>query len=139
MGHFVVEKTIKMMIQEGLPIKDGRVGVLGLTFKEDCPDLRNTRVVDIIRELESYGCRVCVHDPLAHAGEAREYYGVNLCSWEELKDLGAAILAVPHEKYRSMGVSEIAGTLAPGGSIIDVKSMLNLNVVEDARVRYWRL
>ena len=139
MGHFVVEKTIKMMIQEGLPIKDGAVGVLGLTFKEDCPDLRNTRVVDIIRELESYGCRVKVHDPLADALEAREYYGVDLCSWEELTDLGAAILAVPHERYRSMGVSDIVDILAPGGGIVDVKSMLNLKAVEDAKVRYWRL
>ena len=96
MGRFVVEKTIKMMINQGLNIKDSKVGVLGLTFKEDCPDLRNTRVVDIIKELHSYGTHILVHDVISDPKEALAYYNINLCTWDDLKDLSALILAVPH-------------------------------------------
>lgn len=139
MGRFVVEKTIKMMIGEGQPIKGTRVGVLGLTFKEDCPDLRNTRVVDIVEELESYGCNPMVHDPLASPEEAAAYYGVNLCSWDELKNLGAIILAVPHGAYKKIAVSDLVEKLGTGGVLIDVKSILNTDVVAETGVPFWRL
>ncbi len=139
MGRFVVEKTIKMMIAQGQPIKGTRVGILGLTFKEDCPDLRNTRVVDIIAELESYGCDVLVHDPMADSGEAKKYYGVDLCSWEDLKNLGAIILAVPHGAYREKSVADMVSTLGDGGCLIDVKSMLDMDAVKETGVPFWRL
>jgi len=139
MGRFVVEKTVKMMIDQGQPIKGTRVGILGLTFKEDCPDLRNTRVVDIIAELESYGCDVMVHDSMADPGEAKKYYGVDLCSWEDLNNLGAIILAVPHGAYREKNVEELVATLAKGGCLIDVKSLLDIDAVKKSGVPFWRL
>jgi len=139
MGRFVVEKTVKMMIAQGQPIKDTRVGILGLTFKEDCPDLRNTRVVDIIAELESYGCDVMVHDPMADPEEAKKYYGVELCSWEALTNLGAIILAVPHGAYREKSVADLVSALGHGGCLIDVKSVLDMDAVNETGVPFWRL
>lgn len=139
MGRFVVEKTVKMMIASSQHIKGKNVGVLGLTFKENCPDLRNTRVVDIINELESYGCNVLVHDPLADAGEAKVHLGVRLRPWEDLTDLGALIVAVPHDWYREQPMEAFTGKLLPKGCLVDVKSMLDINRVEKTGVRFWRL
>lgn len=139
MGHFIVKKTIKMMIHGGRNIKDATVGVLGLTFKEDCPDLRNTRVIDIVTELREYGINVMVHDPLADACEAMKYYGVSLCAWDDLKDLDALIIAVPHEGYRAMNVDEFIEKLAPDACLIDVKSMCDPTSVADKNIRFWRL
>jgi len=139
MGRFVVEKTVKMMIEQGQHIKGTKVGILGLTFKEDCPDLRNTRVVDIIEELNSYGCDVMVHDPMADPGEAKEYYGVDLCLWEELENLGAIILAVPHAAYKGKSVAELVSKLGKGGCLIDVKSFLDMDAVKESGIPFWRL
>ncbi|MCP4118766.1 MAG: nucleotide sugar dehydrogenase [Desulfobacteraceae bacterium] len=139
MGRFVVEKTIKMMINAGKNIKQSKVGVLGLTFKEDCPDLRNTRVVDIISELESYGVEVLVHEPMADPEEAMAYYNVRLCSWEELNNLGALIIAVPHKEYRRKALPEFTQTLEPEGCLIDVKTMIDINEVKNNGVNFWRL
>jgi UDP-N-acetyl-D-galactosamine dehydrogenase len=139
MGRFVVEKTIKMMINAGKNIKGSKVGVLGLTFKEDCPDLRNTRVVDIINELESYGVEVLVHEPMADPKEAMAYYNVKLCSWEELQNLGALIIAVPHKEYREKTLPEFTQTLEADGCLIDVKCMIDINEVKRSDVNFWRL
>ncbi len=139
MGKFVVEKTIKMMISSSQHIKGTKVGVLGLTFKEDCPDLRNTRVMDIIHELEFYGCETLVHDPLADPVQALAYYNVNLSPWEDLKDLGALILAVPHAWYKDQPLDALTGKLNPKGCLIDVKSILDVDEVEKNGVRFWRL
>ena len=140
MGRFVVEKTVKMMIAASQHIKGKKVGVLGFTFKENCPDLRNTRVVDIVEELASYGCEVLVHDPTADANEAKKYYGVDLCGWEELADLGALILAVPHAWYCEQPVAAFTSKLLPAkGCLVDVKSVLDLDAVEKTGVRFWRL
>ena len=139
MGKFVVEKTIKMMISASQPVKGARVGVLGLTFKEDCPDLRNTRVVDIINELKSYECRILVHDPMADPKEAKAYYNVELKPWEELTDLGALILAVPHDWYRKKPLNSFTGKLNSKGGLIDVKSMLDPDQVKQAGIPFWRL
>lgn len=139
MGRFVVEKTVKMLINNGLNVKDSKVGVLGLTFKEDCPDLRNTRVVDIVEELKSYGVEVLVHDPMASPEEARTYYGVQLCSWDELNELSGLILAVPHKAYHEMPVDTFTDRLKSNGCIVDVKSMLDKTAVEKSGVAFWRL
>lgn len=139
MGRFVVEKTVKMMISLGQHIKGTRVGVLGLTFKEDCPDLRNTRVVDIVQELESYGCETLVHDPLADPAEASAYYGIELCNWDDLKGLGAVILAVPHKEYKEIPVAELVKTLDRDSCLIDVKSILDVKAVAETGVAFWRL
>jgi len=139
MGRFVVEKTIKMMINQGLGIKDSRIGVLGLTFKEDCPDLRNTRVVDIIEELNSYGTNVMVHDAISDADQALEYYDINLCNWDDLKNLSALILAVPHKEYLNKNLSEFKNMLLPDGCLIDVKSVLDIKEATASGVNFWRL
>jgi UDP-N-acetyl-D-galactosamine dehydrogenase len=139
MGKFVVEKTIKMMISASQPVKGARVGVLGLTFKEDCPDLRNTRVVDIINELKSYECQILVHDPMADPKEAKAYYNVELKPWEELTDLGALILAVPHDWYRNKPLNSFTSKLNAMGGLIDVKSMLDPDQVKQAGIPFWRL
>lgn len=139
MGKFVVEKTIKMMISASQPVKGARVGILGLTFKEDCPDLRNTRVMDIINELKSYECQILVHDPMANPEEAKAYYNVELKPWEELTDLGALILAVPHNCYRNKPLNSFTDKLNSMGALIDVKSMLDADQVKQAGIPFWRL
>ncbi len=139
MGKFVVEKTIKMMIQEGCLVKGARVGICGLTFKEDCPDLRNTRVVDIVAELLDYGCNVMVHDPLADPEQSMIFYGIQLCSWEEMSGLDAMILAVPHAWYREKKISDFQARLSANGCLADVKSMLDMNEVQKTNIKFWRL
>ena len=139
MGKFVVEKTIKIMISASQPVKGARVGILGLTFKEDCPDLRNTRVMDIINELKSYECQILVHDPMADPEEAKAYYNVELKPWEELTDLGALILAVPHDWYRNKPLNSFTDKLNSMGALIDVKSMLDADQVKQAGIPFWRL
>nr|WP_319491154.1 nucleotide sugar dehydrogenase [uncultured Desulfobacter sp.] len=139
MGKFVVEKTIKLMIESSQHIKGTKVGVLGLTFKEDCPDLRNTRVVDIIRELESYECDVLVHDPMADPAEAQQYYNVKLSLWEDLQDLGALIIAVPHRWYKVQSFDSFTAKLNSKGCLIDVKSMLDIDELKQDRIKFWRL
>jgi len=139
MGRFVVEKTIKMMINQGLSIKNSKIGVLGLTFKEDCPDLRNTKVVDIIDELKSYGTEILVHDAISEKAQAFEYYDVNLCNWDDLKDLSALILAVPHNEYLNNKLSDFKKMLLPNGCFIDVKSVFDPKDAKELHLNYWRL
>lgn len=123
MGKFVAEKTVKLMASNGRQINGANVLVLGLTFKEDCPDLRNSKVPDIVRELESYGLRVHVHDPIANAEEAKAEYGIVLRRWEELPRADAVVLAVAHSAFRDMGAVRSCGQLNGGGVVVDVKAM----------------
>ncbi len=139
MGKFIAEKTVKLMIQAGQVAKGSKVGVLGLTFKEDCPDLRNSRVVDIIHELESYGIQVHVHDPIADAAEARAYYGVELNPWEEIRQMQALIIAVSHKEYREKAADDFIARLVSGGCIIDVKGILDSKAVKEKPIHFWRL
>ena len=122
MGAFVAQKTIKLLIAQALPVKGARIGVLGLTFKENVPDLRNSRVPDIVRELESFGAHVLVHDPLGDLGEAFHEYQIFLSSLEDFRDLDALVLAVSHRDYIAAGASELRARLKPHGVFIDVKS-----------------
>src|SRR5437762_12078238 len=103
MGKFIVEQTIKQMIRIGNPVKDAKVNVLGLTFKEDVPDLRNSHVIDVINELKSYGGQVFVHDPVPEPEEARTEYGLELVSWDEVPTAEAMVAAVAHRQLRSRG------------------------------------
>jgi len=139
MGKFVAEKAIKLMIASGQNIKGAKVGVLGLTFKENCPDLRNSKVVDIIEELESYGVQVLVHDPMADPADARQYYGIDLVSKEVLKNLGALVIAVAHEPYKAMSAREFQVMLCDGGHVVDVKSMVDVDEAKGAGLNVWRL
>ncbi len=139
MGKFVAEKTVKKMIGAGYCIKGMKVGILGLTFKENCPDLRNTRVIDIIAELETFGVDVVVHDPLADPKEAKTYYGIELKDFSEFKDLGALVLAVGHREYLSLPLETLSKTLRPGGWIIDVKSSLDRQEAASRGMQIWRM
>lgn len=139
MGKFIAEQTIKQLIRNGHPIKDCPIIVLGLTFKEDCPDLRNSRVIDVIRELESYGAKVVVHDPVADKQEAKHEYGVELVSWDDLPTSGAIVAAVNHKEFKARPVSDYLSKLAKNGIITDVKSMLNPADVTASGIDLWRL
>ena len=127
------------MISAGSHIKESKVGVLGLTFKENCPDLRNSRVPDIVRELASYGIEVLVNDPAADPDEAREFYGIDLVPIEELKNLDALVVAVAHTFYREQPLEKIVEKLLPGGCLIDVKSIFDPKAVEKYDICFWRL
>ncbi|MFW5906707.1 MAG: nucleotide sugar dehydrogenase, partial [Desulfobia sp.] len=137
MGKFIAEKTVKLMLRAGVDLKRSKIGILGLTFKENCSDLRNSRVVDIIDELKAYGLEVLAHDPRADGEESRRNLGVTSCRWEDLTELGALVLAVPHREYLAMDVSEFVRMLAPEGSLIDVKSALDPESVDSTGVRFW--
>jgi len=139
MGKFVAEQTVKHLLRSGWHIKGTPVAVLGLTFKEDCPDLRNSRVIDVIRELQSYGAEVVVHDPVADAAEARHEYGVELVGWEELPRSAAIVVAVAHRQFKARGVPEYVGKLQPGGVIADVKSILDAGELAARGTAVWRL
>ncbi len=139
MGKFVAEQTIKHMNRNGGPARQASVNVLGLTFKEDCPDLRNSRVVDVITELRSFGVEVHVHDPLASAAEARAEYELELRSWEELPTAQALILAVPHRQFLDRPIASYREKLCSGGSFIDVKSRFDAHALGAAGIAVWRL
>jgi UDP-N-acetyl-D-glucosamine/UDP-N-acetyl-D-galactosamine dehydrogenase len=140
MGKYIAEKTVKQLIHSDRQVHGARVGILGLTFKEDVPDLRNTRVVDIIKELEEYGITVLVHDPLADAKEAQHYYGLELHSLHELKGLDAVVVAVQHKTYLDMGIKRIGALCRDGAPIImDVKGIFDENTAKAADVIHWRL
>jgi UDP-N-acetyl-D-galactosamine dehydrogenase len=139
MGKYVAEQTVKLMIASGLRVKDADVIVLGMTFKENCPDLRNSKVIDIVRELKTYGVRVHVHDPLASSAECEHEYGVPLTLWEELPKAQAVVAAVAHRQYGELGLQGITGNLVPGGVFIDVKSVYETSAVSALGVKGWRL
>jgi UDP-N-acetyl-D-glucosamine/UDP-N-acetyl-D-galactosamine dehydrogenase len=139
MGKFLAEQTVKRLLRRGHPVKSALVTLLGLTFKEDCPDLRNSRVVDIIAELEDYSCRIQVHDPLANPDSAREEYGLELTPWGSLEPAQAVILAVPHRQYLAMTAADYRGILADDGTLIDVKSVVCRDTLGVAGLDVWRL
>ncbi len=140
MGKYIAERTVKMLIGAGKQVRGVRVGVLGLTFKEDVPDLRNTRVVDIIDELKDYGVEVMVHDPLADPEEADRYYGLSLTPLERLAGLDAVIMAVAHQAYKDMGLARISALCRDGHVIfVDVKGQMDPVQAAQMGIDYWRL
>jgi UDP-N-acetyl-D-galactosamine dehydrogenase len=139
MGKFVAEQTVKHLIQAGFSVKGAHVNVLGLTFKEDCPDLRNSRVIDIIRELESYGVTVHVHDPLADPGEAVHEYGVALEAWDELPRANAIVAAVAHREFKARPLEDYLAKLVDGGLLADVKGQHDDEALKGRGIQVWRL
>ncbi len=139
MGKYVAEQTVKQMIAAGSSINGADVIVLGLTFKENCPDLRNSKVIDVIRELQSYGCRVHVHDPVASPVEALHEYGVRLVDWDALPRAQAIVAAVGHAQYPRMGVPALLAKLDGGGVFADVKSLYDPLELVAGGARVWRL
>jgi UDP-N-acetyl-D-glucosamine/UDP-N-acetyl-D-galactosamine dehydrogenase len=139
MGKYIADQTVKQMICAGFPVKGGRVNVLGLTFKENCPDLRNSRVIDVVRELDSYGVDVAVHDPVADPAEAMHEYGVKLVPWESLPRAHAIVAAVAHSAFKGRSVDEFVAGLEPGGLYVDVKSQADATALRARGVEVWRL
>lgn len=139
MGRYIVSEAVKEMVLAGIAVKESRVGVLGLTFKEDCPDLRNSRVMDIIAELLSYHIDVQVHDPMANPKEAEEEYGVELCSWDNLSNLDAIIIATAHRQFKTLAVTTLKEKLNPHGIVFDIKSILSREQCAQIQLPLWRL
>ncbi len=139
MGKYVAEETIKQMIRAGSAVKGARVNVLGLTFKENCPDLRNSRVIDVINELRSYGVEVFVHDPVPEQEEAREEYGITLLPWEGLPVADAMVVAVAHKDFLARDSESLAAKIKPGGVFSDVKSQFDVQSLTACGLTVWRL
>jgi len=140
MGKYIAERTVKLLIGADKQVKGARIAVLGLTFKEDVPDLRNTRVVDIIAELSDYEVEVMVHDPMADAGEARRYYGLSLSPLECLEGVDAVVMAVAHGAYRTIGLKGLADLCGGGQTIlVDVKGQMDPAEARQLGFVYWRL
>lgn len=139
MGKFIAQRTIKEMIHAGHTISGSTVTVLGLTFKENCSDLRNSKVVDIIRELEDYGINVQVQDQLADPAEAFREYGISLVELADLKPAAAVVSAVAHDAYRLWSVLELLLLLGDKPVLIDVKGVFDPIAMQDAGIRLWRL
>jgi UDP-N-acetyl-D-galactosamine dehydrogenase len=139
MAKFVAEKTVKSMISSGFHVKGSKVNVIGLTFKENCPDLRNSKVADIVHELESYGCDVHVYDPVADAEEAQHEYGIRLDRWEDLPQADALVVAVPHKEVLERSLLDFQAKLNDNGCFIDVKSQFDPKAISEAGYCVWRL
>ena len=139
MGKFIAEQTVKQLIQSGMPVKGAHINVLGLTFKENCPDIRNSRVIDVVHELASYGADVHVHDPVADPHEARREYGIDLVPWDALPRARAIVAAVAHSHFRQRPADDYVGKLEPGGLYVDVKCQADAKALRDRGVNVWRL
>src|SRR5688572_29633716 len=137
-GPFIAQKCVKMLVQHDVPLKKAKVGILGLTFKENVPDLRNSKIPDIVAELAQYGIDAMVHDPLGDPREAQEEYKIEITPLEKFQQLDAAILAVAHAAYIA-NVGNIFERVRDGGAVIDVKSALPANTKPPRGIRLWSL
>ena len=139
MGAYVAKQTVKTLIKTRGNLNGGVVNVLGLTFKENCPDLRNSKVVDIVRELQEYGMTVHVHDPHGESAVAEHEYGISLTAWDDLPAADALVLAVAHKEYLAMPIDTLLSKAVPQGCVIDVKSALDRAAVAAKGITLWRL
>ena len=139
MGRYVARKGIKLLLKNGLALDNLQATVLGFTFKEDCPDVRNTKVVDIIRELEDYNAKVYTHDPVADEEDALHEYGVQFTEFSDLPQVPLLIVAVAHAEFRSLCLDELLAKVKPGGVILDVKSVLPKAEILARGYILWRL
>lgn len=137
-GRFIAQRAIREMIHAGHNVLGATVTVLGLTFKEDCPDIRNSKVIDIIRELQDYGINVQVHDPLADPIEVHHEYGLDMVPFDQLQPATAVVVAVAHRQYRDMGVEAYKGLMS-GSVLIDVKGIFTADEAKAHGIRFWRL
>ncbi len=139
MASHVAQQTVKQMINAGSSVKGAKVVVLGLTFKENCPDLRNSKVADLVGELSEYGCNVSVHDPLASSADAYYEYGIKLTKWDALPRADALIIAVAHNEYLAMELKDILGKVNDEGIVIDVKSAFASDAIRKLGYKLWCL
>jgi UDP-N-acetyl-D-galactosamine dehydrogenase len=139
MAAYVANQTIKQMIGAGCSVKGSKVVVLGMTFKENCSDSRNSKVVDLIQELKEYGCEVFIHDPIAMPTDVEREHGLSLSEWSALPAGDAIVAAVPHREYKDMPQAELLSKLRPGGVFIDVKSVHPGDEIRNQGFSFWRL
>jgi UDP-N-acetyl-D-galactosamine dehydrogenase len=138
MGAFIAQRMVKLLTQSGIPLRGARVGILGVTFKENVTDTRNSRVPDIAKELREFGVETLIHDPLADAETVLEEYGMTLSPWSELKELNGLVYAVPHQAFKEMRPSQFADLVVDRGVIVDVKAALD-SAGLPANLSYWSL
>lgn len=143
MGKHVAEQTVKKLIAADVPVRTAKVAILGLTFKENCPDTRNTKVIDIVNELREYGISPVIADPQADAAGALHEYGVELAGLETIRDMDAVVLAVAHREFSGMTMAELDKLFKSGPNskkvLVDIKGLLNRREYESAGYIYWRL
>ena len=142
MGKYVAESLVKNLIKSDLAVKGARVAILGFTFKENCPDTRNTKVIDIYNELQEYGITPMVVDPAADAAEAKRLYGIDFASMEQVKDMDAVIVAVAHDQFADLKKEQIRSFYKPENRkkvLSDIKGILNRNEYDVDEFCYWRL
>lgn len=141
MGKYCAENLVKKLIQADVPVKNAKVAILGFTFKENCPDTRNTKVIDIYQELKEYGITAVIADPAADADEAKRLYGIEFVKRSEIRDMDAVILAVAHEQFKSLSVADIDALYKADSTkvLLDLKGIMNKTDFENADYIYWRL
>lgn len=141
MGKYVAENTVKRLIAADKFVRNAKVAILGFTFKENCPDTRNTKIIDIVNELREYGITPSIADPAADADEARRLYGVEFADMKDIRGMDAVILAVAHDEFSSLSMKDIDGFFNDDGQkvLLDLKGLLNRKEYEQAGYSYWRL
>lgn len=140
MGKYVAESCVKNLIKADKTVKNAKVAILGFTFKENCPDTRNTKIIDIVNELKEYGINPVITDPVADADEARRLYGVEFIGINEIRNMDAVILAVAHKEFESFLMKDIDGFFGTGKKVLlDIKGVLDRELYENAGYSYWRL
>ena len=143
MGKYVAENVVKKLIKADTPVKAAKVAILGFTFKENCPDTRNTKVIDIVNELGDYGIKPVICDPAADADEAFRLYGVEFADMSEIKDMDAVVIAVSHKEFADMTIEDFGAMFkdVPNEKkvLIDIKGILNRKEAESKGYSYWRL
>lgn len=143
MGKYVAESTVKNLIQADVSIKNAKVAILGFTFKEDCPDTRNTKIIDIYNELREYGITPVIADPAADADEAKRLYGISFVNTADISDCDAVILAVAHTAFKSLSMADVEKLFKSGDNakkaLVDIKGLLNRQAYTSAGYNYWRL
>jgi UDP-N-acetyl-D-galactosamine dehydrogenase len=140
MGRYVAENVVKNLIKAEKAVKGAKVAILGFTFKENCPDTRNTKVFDIVKELREYGIEPIIADPTADAAEAKHLYGVDFVDIETVTDMDAVVLAVAHDEFAHFSMDRVDAMFGEGTKVLlDIKGLLDRKAYETAGYLYWRL
>ena len=140
MGKYCAENCVKNLIAADKNVRNSKVAILGFTFKENCPDTRNTKIIDIVDELKEYGISPVISDPVADVAEAKMLYGVDFVDMESIKDMDAVILAVAHTEFSNFTIDQMDSFYGVGNKVLlDLKGLLNRKEYENAGYSYWRL
>lgn len=142
MGKYVAQNAVKCLIKAGIAVRGARVGILGFTFKENCPDTRNTKVIDIVKELNEFGIQPLIADGSADATEAQKLYGIKFCSMDEIKNMDAVVIAVAHNEFQKLSkrdVEDMFNNQNPKKILIDIKGIFDSKEFEEDEFIYWRL